>query len=101
MLTVTPNASQVIAQVIDANELPRSSGLRITSNTPDEGPPGSGYEVQIVTEPHPLDQVIDEGDAHVYVEAETAPELADAVLDAAVDGPNVAFTLERHGPPTA
>lgn len=98
MLTVTPSASTLIEQMCTAHELPPAAGLRITSNTPDDGPPSPDYEVSLVTEPHPLDQVIDEGTAHVYVEAEAAPELEDAVLDAAVEGTQVAFTLQRRPP---
>lgn len=95
MLSVTTNAADLIAQVVGQAQLPESAGLRISSNTPDDGPAPTGYTAEIVAGPHPLDQEVPGGAAHVYVEAEAAPELDDAVLDAAVDGDEVAFVLGR------
>jgi Fe-S cluster assembly iron-binding protein IscA len=91
MLTLTPSAVEAVDSLLQRPEVPDDGGLRIR-------PAGeSQLTLELAPEPAPGDQIIEEGTARVFVDAEAAPMLADAQLDARTDGDQVAFGLTPVG----
>jgi Fe-S cluster assembly iron-binding protein IscA len=91
MLTLTPSAVEAVDALLHSPEVPDDAGLRI--GTAGE----SQLTVEIVPEPAPGDQVIDEGGARVFVDPEAAPMLDDVQLEAKTDGDQIAFGLTPRG----
>ena len=90
MLTVTPEASEVIEALIARSNLPVDASLRIAP--PDNGQ--SGLTVAITT-PLPGDQTID-APAPVVVSSAAAPLLEAMVLDIEVDDTGRAQFILTH-----
>jgi iron-sulfur cluster assembly protein len=78
MLMLTENATRVIGALVDNPELPDSAGLRIVSAP-------EGLSVSPVAAPDDSDQVVEEANARVFLDADAAEVLEDKVLDAQVD----------------
>lgn len=92
MLTLTPDAAEAVRAIAAASpEVPDDSGLRIRRREAD-----AGLELKMVEDPEVDDQVVEEEGARVFVDAELAPDLDDKVLDAAVVGDRVQFTLTEQ-----
>ena len=97
MLTLTPDATQAIEQIMDYPGIRDSSGVRI-SPTPEPSANGSTpspVELQIVlaSEPAGDDQVIEGAGARLFVDDTLSDVLAEMELDAALDGERVQFRL--------
>ena len=89
MLTLTENASAIVKEIASqtGGEQP---GLRIAAE------PGleASFDVTAADHPEPGDQVVESGEATVYLESQAAEVLSDKILDAGVDeGGNVQFAL--------
>jgi Fe-S cluster assembly iron-binding protein IscA len=96
VLTVSATAVEAIQLLVEHSEAPESAGIRITAGEPtDEGTP---LALELVDGPQPDDEVVAGGDASVFLEPQVAPYLADAVLEAHVDGDEVAFALRDNDP---
>jgi iron-sulfur cluster assembly protein len=91
MLTLSRSAVEAVDTLLHTPEMPDDAGLRI--RTAGE----SQLTLEIAPEPAPGDQVIEEGGARVFVDSEAAPMLANAELDARVEGDQVAFGLTPNG----
>jgi len=89
MLTLSPSAVDAVDSLLHNPEVPDEAGLRI--DTAGE----SQFTIEIAPEPAPGDQVIEEGGARVFVDAQAAPMLDNAELDARRDGNQVAFGLTQ------
>ena len=87
MLTLTPSAVEAVDALLQNPGVPDEAGLRIAATAASE------LELGIVAGPAPDDQVIEEGDARVFVDATVAPMLDDARLEAQTEGNQVAFAL--------
>jgi Fe-S cluster assembly iron-binding protein IscA len=87
MLTITPQAEQVIDEMLAAPDAP-GSYLRI-SREPGE----SQLMVSIVDGPDDADEVVEEVGAAVCIEPTVVEELADRELDATVVDGEVRFSL--------
>ena len=57
----------------------------------------SEFTIEIVAEPAPGDQVIEDGGARVFVDSQVAPILDNVELDARREGDQVAFGLTSAG----
>jgi Fe-S cluster assembly iron-binding protein IscA len=79
VLTLTPNASAVVKQLVD--QIEGQSGLRISQDSPDS----AALDVAPAPGPEPTDQVVESAGAQVFLEPNAATSLDDKVLDAAVD----------------
>jgi iron-sulfur cluster assembly protein len=93
MLTLSPSAVDAVDSLLHNSDIPDDAGLRI--DTAGE----SQFTIEIAPEPAPGDQVIEEGGARVFVDAQAAPMLDNAELDARRDGNQVAFGLTQAGSP--
>ncbi|MDR6865576.1 Fe-S cluster assembly iron-binding protein IscA [Microbacterium resistens] len=85
MLTLTDNATAIVATLVNRQSDAEEAGLRIqTADT--TGPAGeSRLAVVVVPAPAPEDAVLDVPGAHVYLEEGAATVLSDKILDASVD----------------
>ena len=90
MLAVTPNASQVIHELVARNGFAEGAGLRIA---PTEEP-GQGFTLGVAAAPEADDEVVPIQDHGVFLEPRAAEALDGKVLDAGV-GPEgeVSFTV--------
>lgn len=97
MLTLSDTTVAVVRELTGGGQLPDSAGMRLSAQAYGDGQPGS-IHLMIVEAPEASDQVIEEHGAHVFVDAELAPDLDDKLLDADVDKGQVTFSLaERPG----
>lgn len=79
MLTLTDNASTIVKDI--AKQGAETAGLRITS----EDAPEPSFAVNAATAAEPGDQVVEQDGATVFLDENSAEQLDDKVLDAAVD----------------
>ncbi len=89
MLTLTDNARLAVQDLATQANLPDEGGLRIAAA---EGTPGD-FDLALVTEAPPTDEVIDLEGTHVFVEPVASTSLADLALDADATGQTTSFTL--------
>jgi len=92
MLTITPSAADAIRELVESNGLPAEGGLRLARATAGNGS-GQAVELELAAEPGPADDVVDEGDAHVFIDPDLVPLVDDLRLEAAGDGERVGFAL--------
>ena len=93
MLTLAPSAVEAVDVLLHNPGVPEAAGLRIAAHSPSE------LELGIAAEPGPDDQVIEEGDARVFIDPVAAPLLDDARLEAQTQGDAIAFALTPQSPP--
>lgn len=90
MLTLTPEATRAVLDLVVAREPSSAAGLRISPG------PRSTFESTwnyiVEPEPRPGDVVVEADRTRVFVDPDAAPQLEHAVLDAHVD----ANTLETR-----
>lgn len=89
MLTVTENAQTLVKGLTENAELPETGGVRLAL-APDQ----TQLTVSLVPAPEETDQVVDSGEARVYVAEDTAAALEDHALDATQTEEGVGFTLQ-------
>jgi iron-sulfur cluster assembly protein len=89
VLTVTENAQTLVKGLTENADLPETGGVRLAM-APDE----PQLTVSLVTGPEDSDQVIDTGEARVYVAEDAAEALEGHALDAAQTPEGVGFTLQ-------
>lgn len=94
MLTLTDNARLAVQDLATQANLPDGGGLRIAAA---EGTPGD-FDLALVTEAAPTDEVIDLDGTHVFVEPVASTSLADLALDADATGQTTSFTLTPQAP---
>ena len=98
MLVVTPEAATAIRGIVEANELPEDSGLRITIEEATEKEAALNLAF---AEPEVDDTVVAEEGATVFLDEHAAQLLDDKVLDAAVFDDRIAFSIRDQSSPTA
>lgn len=89
MLTLTENAASAVEDLTTQAGLPASGGLRIAESPDQIG----SFELALVTEPAPGDDIVTEGAAHVFIAPETSTTLADQQLDVEAAAGGAGFTL--------
>jgi iron-sulfur cluster assembly protein len=98
VLTLTPNAAEVVRQLVASAPVDdEAGGVRISAG--ETTPTGTALNIAIVHGPETEDQSVDDAGAHVFLEPGVAEFLDDKVLDAQVDAGQVSFALlDRAGP---
>jgi len=92
MLTLTENASNIVSTIVDKQVQSDDAGLRIS------GPTDGAFAIAAVPAGEPGDQVVESGDAKVYLEESASEVLDDKVLDAQVTAEgDVQFQLAQQG----
>ena len=96
MLAVSENAAQAIETILESQHAPDGAGLRIGVTSAD----GDGAKIAVGLAPGPLetDTVVQQEGATVFVSEEVKEILDDKVLDAEVEGEQVAFTMREQPP---
>ncbi len=88
MLTLTDSARTAVHSLTSKAGLPdETGGLRIAQQG------SGGFELALVPEPFPGDDVVTDGTTHVYVDPEASRTLADQRLDVEPAATGTAFTL--------
>jgi iron-sulfur cluster assembly protein len=96
MLALTQEAATAIRGIVEANELPEESGLRITIEDATENEAALNLTF---SEPEAEDTVVAEEGATVFLDEQAAELLDDKVLDAAVFEDRIAFSIRDQGEP--
>lgn len=97
MLTLTPNATNVIKSLTDVPDAPDNAGLRIAPREP-AGTTNDELDVSMAREPAGTDEVVENEGARVFVESNAAQMLDQMELDAQIDeSGGVQFTLAPQG----
>jgi Fe-S cluster assembly iron-binding protein IscA len=100
MLTVTPNASDAIRQLVASSDVdPDAAGIRIAAGEPTEQ--GTPLELALVERPEPGDEVVGQDEGAVYLAPSVADALGNTVLDAVIKDDQVSFALRDSEPPPA
>jgi Fe-S cluster assembly iron-binding protein IscA len=92
MLNVTDNAQAMVKGLTEDAGLSGAGGLRLAL-ADDQ----TQLQVNLVPEPEPNDQVVESGEAKVYVAEDTSPALEGQTLDAQQTEEGVGFTLQPNG----
>ena len=93
MLTLSPSAVQAVDAILHSSDaVPDAAGLRIGTDG------DSHLTVELVAEPAPGDEVIEDGGARVFVDPDVSGMLEDAQLEARPQGDQVAFGLAPQAP---
>jgi iron-sulfur cluster assembly protein len=87
VLTITPQASEVIRGILSADEAPDDGIIRISPAAE------QGLTLTVVESPEADDQIIEAHGVEVCVEQSAAEILDDKQLDASSVGENVAFSI--------
>jgi Fe-S cluster assembly iron-binding protein IscA len=94
LLALTDSAVQAVKGIVHASEAaPETGGLRVVADHPDSETNETNLQLSVVALPAEDDQVIEEQGARLFLEPEAASLLDEMVLDATVEGNQVAFTL--------
>jgi Fe-S cluster assembly iron-binding protein IscA len=91
VLTLTDRAAEAVRQLAAVSQLEPDPGLRISPG--DTTPEGTPLELELTPGPEANDVTVENGGANVYLEDQVVAALDDKVLDAAVDGGQVRFTI--------
>ena len=84
MLTLTDNAQYAIRTLVSPADEPTEAGVRIASTSGGNGATPE-LSLEVVHEPEPGDQVVDNNGARVFLDAAAAEMLAQQTLDVQVD----------------
>ena len=94
MITLTPQATDAIKELVDGADLsPETGGLRLDMNdgTMNSAPPS--LALTLVESPATGDEVIDEDGVHMYVSEHAAPLLDGKEIDARTEAGGVTFLV--------
>jgi|SRR5262245_24883745 len=102
MLTISPEASHAIREILDASDVPSGSMFRISPQQADTNGAGSdaGLVVSVIETPPPDDQIVEGDEVAVAIEPTAAVMLDDKELDATVVGDQVSFSIGIQGTQT-
>jgi iron-sulfur cluster assembly protein len=94
MLTITPEAADTIRELVDANELPQGSGLRITAEEQGEE---VSLELDFTDGPEDEDDVVEHEGARVFLDGSAAAVLGNVELSVTPHGDHVHFEFNERG----
>jgi Fe-S cluster assembly iron-binding protein IscA len=93
MLTITNQAAVAIKDIVEANELPAGSGLRITAE--EEGNEVS-IELDFTEAPQDEDDVVESDGARVFLDETAAEVLGNVELSVTPHGDHVHFEFNER-----
>jgi Fe-S cluster assembly iron-binding protein IscA len=96
MLTLTDSARDVVRELVAAGDADEEAGLRIAAEPSAEGQ--AALSLSLAEAPAEGDQVLQDGDTRVFLEATAASLLDDQVLDASRHEDHVHFTFTPQQP---
>ena len=93
MLTITPQASEAIRGILDSENVPDGTILRISPQPRSEPQAETGLAISLTDSPPPDDQLVEGDQVAVAVEPNAAQLLDDKELDATVVEGQVNFRI--------
>ncbi|GAA2915052.1 Fe-S cluster assembly iron-binding protein IscA [Microbacterium keratanolyticum] len=85
MLTLTDNATAIVSTLVSRRSSASEAGLRIHT-TDEPGADGAArFAVDVASAPEAADAIVEASGARIFLEEQAAVALSDKVLDAAVD----------------
>jgi iron-sulfur cluster assembly protein len=100
MLSLTLEATHVIAEILAEPDVPEDGGMRIVLDAYSAGNGNRQLHVAIAASPDEDDAVIEQNGARVFVPAPLVEVLADKTLDVPADPPDgILFTLGAQSQP--
>jgi iron-sulfur cluster assembly protein len=94
MLTITDSAASAIRSLTSQPDLPDETGMRIMKR----GDSAPSFQMALTEGPAAGDQVVEEGGARVFLEADVAGALEDKALDAEMNEQgDLAFRISDQG----
>jgi Fe-S cluster assembly iron-binding protein IscA len=93
VLTITPDASDAIREILDASDAPDGSMFRIAPQGQDGIGPGPSLAISVIDSAPPDDQIVEGEQVAVCLEPTAAVMLDDKELDATVVGEQVNFSI--------
>jgi Fe-S cluster assembly iron-binding protein IscA len=97
VLTITEQAEEALGAVVAAENAPEGAGIRISQGVAPNGQPAMG--LALAEAPQPGDAVVEDASVPVFLASEVAELLDDKVLDAQVDGDQIAFRIGEQPEP--
>jgi iron-sulfur cluster assembly protein len=91
VLTITEQAEEALDAVVAAENAPEGAGIRISQGMAADGQPAMGLALAVA--PEPGDAVVEDTNVPVFLAPEVAGLLDDKILDAQVDGDQIAFRI--------
>jgi iron-sulfur cluster assembly protein len=91
VLTITENAERALDAVVAAENAPEGAGVRISQGVGANGQPAIGLSLAMA--PEPGDAVVEETNVPLFLSTEVVDLLDDKILDAEVEGEQVAFQI--------
>ena len=94
MLTITSEAADAIREIVQANDLPSGSGLRITA---EEDGDEVSIELDVTEQPETDDDVVESDGARVFLDGTASEVLTDVDLTVTPHGDHVHFEFSERG----
>jgi len=94
MLSLTEAAKEAVRQMVDNEEAPEGSGLRIAAEQAQEGKPALSLE--LTEEPAAGDAVVEEDGARIFLDPLAASFLDDKLLDATEHDDHIHLTVQNQ-----
>jgi iron-sulfur cluster assembly protein len=94
VLTITEQAEEALDAVVAAENAPEGAGIRISQGVASDGQPAMG--LALAAAPEPGDAVVEDSNVPLFLAPEVAGLLDDKVLDAQVEGDQIAFRLGQQ-----
>ena len=96
MLALTESAKEAVRQMVDTEEAPEGSGLRITAEPAAEGE--ASLALELTPKPAAGDAVVEEDGARVFLDPIAASLLDNKLLDATEHDDHIHLTVQDQGP---
>jgi iron-sulfur cluster assembly protein len=96
LLTITENAEHALDAVAAAENAPEGAGVRLSQGLGANGQPAVG--LALVPGPQPGDAIVDSANTPVFLAADVAELLEDKILDAQMEGDQIAFSVAERPP---
>ena len=94
MLTITSEAADAIKEIVEANDLPQGSGLRITA---EEDGDEVSIELDFAEQPETDDDVVESEGARVFLDGTASEVLTDVDLTVTPHDDHVHFKFSERG----
>ena len=94
MLTITSDAADAIKEIVEANNLPEGSGLRITAEEDGEE---VSIDLDFTERPETGDDVVESDGVRVFLDETASTVLTDVELTVTPHGDHVHFEFNERG----
>ena len=96
MLSLTEAAKEAVRQMVDNEEAPEGSGLRIAAEPAAEGEGEAALSIELTEEPAVGDAVVEEDGARVFLDPLAASLLDNKLLDATEHDDHIHLTVQNQ-----